>query len=153
MGLQAARRLPDTVAGVRALMKHPAFDIKNPNRVRALIGAFAGNHLRFHMAPARLWAGGRDDPRARPHQSAGRRPHGRRLRNLAALRRQRQELMRAELEAILAQKEPVAQSRLKSRKILVNYMRLGRDQPPLRRVALEGEVPCTPQRARARGLT
>ena len=42
--------LPDTVAGVRALMKHPAFDIKNPNRVRALIGAFAGNHLRFHAA-------------------------------------------------------------------------------------------------------
>jgi aminopeptidase N len=31
-------------------MKHPAFDIKNPNRVRALIGAFAGNHLRFHAA-------------------------------------------------------------------------------------------------------
>jgi aminopeptidase N len=29
-------------------MRHPAFDIKNPNRVRALIGAFAGNHLRFH---------------------------------------------------------------------------------------------------------
>ena len=29
-------------------MKHPAFDIKNPNRVRALIGAFSANHLRFH---------------------------------------------------------------------------------------------------------
>jgi aminopeptidase N len=35
---------------VRELMKHPAFDLKNPNRVRALIGAFAGNHLRFHGA-------------------------------------------------------------------------------------------------------
>ena len=35
---------------VRELMKHPAFDIKNPNRVRALIGAFSGNHLRFHGA-------------------------------------------------------------------------------------------------------
>ena len=31
-------------------MKHPAFDIKNPNRVRALIGAFSANHLRFHDA-------------------------------------------------------------------------------------------------------
>ena len=31
-------------------MKHPAFDIKNPNRVRALIGAFSANHLRFHGA-------------------------------------------------------------------------------------------------------
>ena len=50
MGLQAGSPLPDTCASVRALMRHPAFDIKNPNRVRALIGAFAGNHLRFHSA-------------------------------------------------------------------------------------------------------
>jgi aminopeptidase N len=48
MSLQAAAPLADTVASVRALMKHPAFDIKNPNRVRALIGAFSANHLRFH---------------------------------------------------------------------------------------------------------
>ena len=48
MGLQAGSPLPDTAASVAALMKHPAFDIKNPNRVRALIGAFSGNHLRFH---------------------------------------------------------------------------------------------------------
>lgn len=50
MGLQAGSPLPDTAASVAALMKHPAFDIKNPNRVRALIGAFSGNHLRFHSA-------------------------------------------------------------------------------------------------------
>jgi aminopeptidase N len=50
MALQAGSILPETAASVRALMKHPAFDIKNPNRVRALIGAFAGNHLRFHGA-------------------------------------------------------------------------------------------------------
>ena len=50
MGLQAGSPLPDTAASVRALMKHPAFDIKNPNRVRALIGAFGGNHLRFYAA-------------------------------------------------------------------------------------------------------
>ncbi|HEX2760751.1 MAG TPA: DUF3458 domain-containing protein, partial [Rhizomicrobium sp.] len=48
MGLQAGSPLPDTAASVRALMKHPAFDIKNPNRVRALVGAFSANHLRFH---------------------------------------------------------------------------------------------------------
>jgi aminopeptidase N len=48
MSLQASAPLPDTVASVRALMKHPAFDMKNPNRVRALIGAFSANHLRFH---------------------------------------------------------------------------------------------------------
>ena len=50
MGLQAGSPLPETVSSVRALMKHSAFDIKNPNRVRALIGAFAANHLRFHAA-------------------------------------------------------------------------------------------------------
>ncbi len=50
MGLQAGSPLPDAVSSVRALMKHPAFDLKNPNRVRALIGAFGGNHRRFHGA-------------------------------------------------------------------------------------------------------
>jgi aminopeptidase N len=48
MSLQAGAPLPETVTAVRALMKHPAFDLKNPNRVRALIGAFSANHLRFH---------------------------------------------------------------------------------------------------------
>jgi aminopeptidase N len=50
MGLQAGSPLPETVTAVRGLMRHPAFDIKNPNRVRALIGAFSANHLRFHNA-------------------------------------------------------------------------------------------------------
>ncbi|MET3662603.1 aminopeptidase N [Aquamicrobium ahrensii] len=36
---------------VRALMRHPAFHIDNPNRVRALLGAFsAGNQTGFHRA-------------------------------------------------------------------------------------------------------
>jgi aminopeptidase N len=30
--------------------------MKNPNRVRALIGAFAGNHLRFHAADGQGYA-------------------------------------------------------------------------------------------------
>jgi aminopeptidase N len=50
MGLQAGSPLPQTVTAVRELMKHPAFDIRNPNRVRALVGAFSANHLRFHNA-------------------------------------------------------------------------------------------------------
>jgi aminopeptidase N len=50
MSLQAASPLPETITAVRSLMKHPAFDIKNPNRVRALVGAFSVNHLRFHNA-------------------------------------------------------------------------------------------------------
>jgi aminopeptidase N len=49
MGLQAMSPLPDTIDRVRSLMNHPMFTLKNPNRVRALIGAFAvGNPLRFH---------------------------------------------------------------------------------------------------------
>jgi len=36
---------------VRGLMEHPGFSIRNPNKVRSLIGAFAnGNPLRFHAA-------------------------------------------------------------------------------------------------------
>ena len=32
-------------------MQHPTFSIRNPNKVRSLIGAFAnGNPLRFHAA-------------------------------------------------------------------------------------------------------
>jgi aminopeptidase N len=49
--LQARSSLPDTAARVRALAAHPAFERRNPNRVRALVGAFAqGNQVRFHDA-------------------------------------------------------------------------------------------------------
>ena len=49
--LQASSHNPDTFAIVQALMQHPAFDLKNPNRVRALIGAFSQtNPLHFHAA-------------------------------------------------------------------------------------------------------
>jgi aminopeptidase N len=49
MGLQAMSPQRDTAERVRSLMSHPVFSLKNPNRVRALIGAFAmGNPLRFH---------------------------------------------------------------------------------------------------------
>ncbi len=47
--LQASSHNPDTFVTVQALMQHPAFDLKNPNRVRALIGAFSqANPLHFH---------------------------------------------------------------------------------------------------------
>ncbi len=105
MGLQAGSPLPETATAVAALMKHPAFDIKNPNRVRALVGAFAANHLRFH-----------------DRSGSGYRLVGQVIRTLDPLnplvaarlggvfetwRRYdgvRQTLMRAELETILAQK-------------------------------------------------
>ena len=47
--LQAMSRLETTLARVRELTRHPAFDLRNPNRVRALVSAFAdGNPVRFH---------------------------------------------------------------------------------------------------------
>src|SRR5438270_7767492 len=47
--LQARSSLPGTVEAVRALATHPAFNRSNPNRVRALIGAFTqGNPVHFH---------------------------------------------------------------------------------------------------------
>ncbi len=49
--LQAMAPLPDTLTRVNELMKHPLFSMKNPNKVRALIGAFAqGNPVCFHAA-------------------------------------------------------------------------------------------------------
>src|SRR4029077_4104158 len=39
--LQAMMPDPATLDRVRALTKHPAFSMTNPNRVRSLIGAFA----------------------------------------------------------------------------------------------------------------
>ncbi len=47
--IQAVSPLPDTPDAVRALSRHPDFDLRNPNRVRALVGSFsAGNQVRFH---------------------------------------------------------------------------------------------------------
>ncbi|MFZ5761374.1 MAG: aminopeptidase N [Thermodesulfobacteriota bacterium] len=46
--IQATAPLPGTLDAVRHLMAHPAFKLTNPNRVRALIGAFAMNPLCFH---------------------------------------------------------------------------------------------------------
>ncbi|MQT41583.1 MULTISPECIES: aminopeptidase N [unclassified Pseudomonas] len=49
--VQAASPLPGALQRVQQLMEHPAFTIKNPNKVRALIGAFAGQNLiNFHAA-------------------------------------------------------------------------------------------------------
>ncbi len=48
--LQAARPTM-TVAGVRKLMQHPAFTLKNPNRARSLLFAFCNsNPAQFHAA-------------------------------------------------------------------------------------------------------
>ena len=49
--VQASSRLPDTLAAVKRLMRHPAFTLKNPNRVRSVVSSFChGNQVRFHAA-------------------------------------------------------------------------------------------------------
>jgi aminopeptidase N len=45
---QALSIREDTVAAVEALAKHPDFTFANPNRIRALVGAFAANQYAFH---------------------------------------------------------------------------------------------------------
>jgi aminopeptidase N len=47
--LQAMIPAEDTLDRIKNLMRHPAFSLGNPNRVRALVGAFAsGNQTRFN---------------------------------------------------------------------------------------------------------
>src|SRR5208337_1587326 len=47
--LNATIKLPGTLQRVEKLILHPAFNIKNPNKVRALINAFCENNLiNFH---------------------------------------------------------------------------------------------------------
>ncbi|HEX5325445.1 MAG TPA: aminopeptidase N, partial [Acetobacteraceae bacterium] len=101
--IQAASPLPGTPEAVRALSRHPDFDRRNPNRVRALVGSFAaGNQVRFHdpsgtgygfLADTIIWL----DP-ANPQVAA------RLASPLGQWRRvdgARQTLMRAELRRIL----------------------------------------------------
>ncbi|WP_122365790.1 DUF3458 domain-containing protein, partial [Pseudomonas syringae group genomosp. 3] len=102
--VQAASTQPGGLQRVQELMKHPAFSIKNPNKVRALIGAFAGQNLiNFHAADGsgyRFLADLVIELNALNPQIASR--------QLAPLTRwrkydsARQALMKAELERILA---------------------------------------------------
>ncbi|MEY2884968.1 MAG: hypothetical protein RL490_2692 [Pseudomonadota bacterium] len=48
--VQALAQRPDTLAQVEALLHHPDFSLANPNRLRALVGAFAANQRQFHAA-------------------------------------------------------------------------------------------------------
>ncbi len=103
LALQAASALPETVDRVRALMRHPFFDIKNPNRVRALVGAFSGNHRRFHAASGEgymlvgetLRTLDSINPQVTARMASA-------FENWRRYDAKRQSLMRAELEAMLA---------------------------------------------------
>jgi len=105
--IQATSARPETLLRVAALLVHPAYDSRNPNRVRSLVGAFcAGNPLRFHAADGTGYRFLADrvlelDPQ-NPQIAS------RLLQSLARWRRYdeaRQGLMRGELERVLAAPE------------------------------------------------
>ena len=49
--VQATADLPGALARLQALVAHPAFDLRNPNRARAVLHAFAVDNLvHFHAA-------------------------------------------------------------------------------------------------------
>ena len=51
LAVQATSRLSNTLQEVRRLTTHPAFDLRNPNKIYSLLRAFfSGNHVRFHAA-------------------------------------------------------------------------------------------------------
>jgi aminopeptidase N len=102
--VQAGSKRPDTLDRVERLLSHPAFQIRNPNKVYALIGSFAGgNPVRFHDASGAGYRFLADrvlelDP-LNPQVAS------RMVKMFARWRkydRQRQDLMRAEIERIAA---------------------------------------------------
>jgi aminopeptidase N len=105
--VQAVASRAGALARVQQLMKHPAFDMRNPNKVRSLIGAFCGgNPVNFHNLDGEGYRFLADQVivlNALNPQIASRL-----LTPLTRWRRygaERQALMKAELERIAAQPE------------------------------------------------
>jgi aminopeptidase N len=48
LSIQASTKHKDTITHVEALLNHPAFDYKNPNKVYALLNSFTANQAQFH---------------------------------------------------------------------------------------------------------
>jgi len=102
--LQALSTLPGTLARITALLAHPAFSLKKPNKARALISTFAAsNPLRYHAADGSGYAFHADrileldpiNPQVAARMLA---PLGRWQR----MDRPRQALMKRELQRVLA---------------------------------------------------
>ena len=90
------------LANVKALQQHPIYDIKNPNKVRSLVGGFMmGNQVEFHKADGSGYEFGADqviqlnsiNPQIASRVCAG-------FRVLPKLNSERQGLMRAQVERI-----------------------------------------------------
>jgi aminopeptidase N len=108
LAVQALSRVPGTLKRVKALMRHEAFDLRNPNKVRALIGTFCNaNPAQFHAANGEGYRFLTDIvielDELNPQVAAGL------LRPLTRWHRHepgRQALMREELERILSGRKP-----------------------------------------------
>ncbi|MEA3061763.1 MAG: aminopeptidase [Sphingomonadales bacterium] len=100
---QARSTRPDTIDTVEALAGHPDFSLTNPNRLRALVGAFAANQRAFHHASGRGYRFLADTilevDKLNPQTAAGLVPPLGRWRRFPP---ERQALMHAELQRILA---------------------------------------------------
>ncbi|MBT3045435.1 MAG: aminopeptidase N [Candidatus Thiodiazotropha sp.] len=102
--VQASSRLPGTLRRVKALMNHPAFSLRNPNKVRSLVGVFCGININaFHRADGSGYAFLTDQvialDRLNPQIAA------RMMRIMSRWRRydaQRQALMREQFERVLS---------------------------------------------------
>lgn len=101
---QALSTRADTLDAVQELARHPDFTLANPNRARALVGAFAVNQRVFHAADGRGYRFVADQLIAldtlNPQTAAKLVPPLGRWRRFDAARAAK---MRAELERILAQ--------------------------------------------------
>jgi aminopeptidase N len=102
--MQALSSLPGTLAECRALLSHPDYDSRNPNRVRALVNTLAqGNLLHFHDRSGTGYAFLADQ--VITIDAFNTTLAARLVQPLGAWRRQdagRQALMKAELERVLS---------------------------------------------------
>jgi aminopeptidase N len=100
---QARATRADTIDTVEALARHPDFSLTNPNRLRALVGAFAANQRAFHHASGRGYRFLADTilevDKLNPQTAAGLVPPLGRWRRFDSAR---QALMQAELRRIVA---------------------------------------------------
>jgi aminopeptidase N len=101
--VQALSTRDDALDQVEALARHPDFTLSNPNRMRALVGAFAANQRGFHDASGRGYRFLADTilqvEKLNPQTAARLVPPLGRWRRFDEAR---QALMRAELERIVA---------------------------------------------------
>ncbi|POZ62751.1 aminopeptidase N [Chromobacterium alticapitis] len=92
-------QLEGTLEHVKAALQHPAFTMKNPNKVRSLLGAFGANMFHFHAADGSGYRFLADRilelDAINPQGASG---LTRAFRRLSKLEPGRQSLMRAELE-------------------------------------------------------